>query len=77
MPPSAPAWRSPTRCAGNAVACAGIGVGSHESAALVLSRLPARAVRDLLIVAGPTWTSDELAHLMVDRCRARRAATAT
>ena len=36
---------------GNLVACAGIGVGSHESAALVLSRLGAQPVRDF-VVAG-------------------------
>ena len=37
---------------GNMLICAGIGVGSHLSAALVLSRLTDAPVRDLL-VAGP------------------------
>jgi nicotinate-nucleotide--dimethylbenzimidazole phosphoribosyltransferase len=49
---------------GNAVACAGIGVGSHESAALVLARLTDAPVRDLL-VSGPQMNPDHLAHLMV------------
>ena len=37
---------------GNLVAVAGIGVGAHESAALVLSRLTDAPVREL-IVSGP------------------------
>lgn len=49
---------------GNAIACAGVGVGSFESAALVLARLGNTALRDLLI-AGPAMNPDELAHLMV------------
>jgi nicotinate-nucleotide--dimethylbenzimidazole phosphoribosyltransferase len=49
---------------GNMVACAGIGVGSHESAALVLSRLTDSPVRDLLVV-NPQMNLDDLAHLMV------------
>ncbi len=49
---------------GNAVACAGIGVGSHESAALVLARLTQTPVRDL-IVSGPDMPQDDLAHLQV------------
>lgn len=49
---------------GNAVACAGIGVGAHESAALVLARLTDSPVRDL-IVSGPRMTEDEIAHLQV------------
>ncbi|MFN0186767.1 MAG: nicotinate-nucleotide--dimethylbenzimidazole phosphoribosyltransferase [Aquabacterium sp.] len=49
---------------GNLVACAGIGIGSHESAALVLSRLTRTQVRDLLI-SGPQMSPDLLAHLMV------------
>jgi nicotinate-nucleotide--dimethylbenzimidazole phosphoribosyltransferase len=49
---------------GNMVACAGIGVGSHESAALVLSRLTDSPVRDLLL-SGPNMNADELAHRMV------------
>ena len=34
---------------GNVIACAGIGVGAHESAALVLSRLADTPLRDLLL----------------------------
>jgi nicotinate-nucleotide--dimethylbenzimidazole phosphoribosyltransferase len=49
---------------GNMVACAGIGVGSHEAAALVLSRLTDCPPRDL-IVSGPNMNPDHLAHLMV------------
>jgi len=48
---------------GNAVACAGIGVGSHESAALVLSRLSGANLSDLLI-SGPDMQEAELAHLL-------------
>jgi nicotinate-nucleotide--dimethylbenzimidazole phosphoribosyltransferase len=49
---------------GNAIACAGIGVGSHESAALVMSRLAGLTLRDMLISGGP-MRQDELAHLLV------------
>ena len=49
---------------GNAIACAGIGVGSHESAALVMSRLSDLKLRDLLISGGP-MKQDDLAHLLV------------
>jgi nicotinate-nucleotide--dimethylbenzimidazole phosphoribosyltransferase len=49
---------------GNVTALAGLGVGSHESAALVLSRLSATPVRDLLI-EGDDMDSDRLGHLMV------------
>jgi nicotinate-nucleotide--dimethylbenzimidazole phosphoribosyltransferase len=49
---------------GNMVICAGIGVGSHLSAALLLSRLTDSPVRDLL-VSGPSMDPDTLAHLMV------------
>jgi nicotinate-nucleotide--dimethylbenzimidazole phosphoribosyltransferase len=48
---------------GNLTVLAGIGVGAHESAALVLSRLSDSAVRDL-IVAGPEMDAEQLAHLM-------------
>lgn len=48
---------------GNAVACAGIGVGSHESAALVLARLSGANLSDLLI-AGPDMEESTLAHLL-------------
>ncbi len=47
---------------GNMVACAGIGVGSHEAAALVLSRLTQSPVRDLLI-SGPQMNAEALARL--------------
>ena len=48
---------------GNAVACAGIGVGSHETAALVLSRLSGADMSDLLI-SGPDMEEAQLAHLL-------------
>jgi nicotinate-nucleotide--dimethylbenzimidazole phosphoribosyltransferase len=48
---------------GNAVACAGIGVGAHESAALVLARLSGANLSDLLI-AGPDMNESTLAHLL-------------
>jgi nicotinate-nucleotide--dimethylbenzimidazole phosphoribosyltransferase len=48
---------------GNAVVCAGIGVGSHESAALVLSRLSGANLSDLLI-AGPDMPENTLAHVL-------------
>jgi nicotinate-nucleotide--dimethylbenzimidazole phosphoribosyltransferase len=46
---------------GNMVICAGIGVGSHLSAALVLSRLTDTPVRELL-ESGPQMEPDKLAH---------------
>ena len=49
--------------AGNAIACAGIGVGSHESAALVLSRLADANLRDLLF-AGAAMKPEDLNHLL-------------
>lgn len=48
---------------GNVVACAGIGVGSLESAALVLSRLTDTSLRELLM-SGPEMRADELNHLL-------------
>jgi nicotinate-nucleotide--dimethylbenzimidazole phosphoribosyltransferase len=48
---------------GNVVACAGVGPGSHESAALVLSRLTDSPVRDL-VNAGAGMSPDQLAHLL-------------
>jgi nicotinate-nucleotide--dimethylbenzimidazole phosphoribosyltransferase len=48
---------------GNSVVCAGIGLGSHESAALVLSRLSGANLSDLLI-AGPDMEEAHLAHLL-------------
>jgi len=50
--------------AGNAVACSALGVGSHESAALVLSRLSQIPVRDFLF-NGASTRPERLAHLMV------------
>jgi nicotinate-nucleotide--dimethylbenzimidazole phosphoribosyltransferase len=49
---------------GNATVLAGIGVGSHESAALVMARLTDSPVRDL-VVTGPDMDTDRLAHLMI------------
>lgn len=48
---------------GNVTVLAGVGVGSHESASLVLARLTDSAVRDL-VVTGPHMDADYLAHLM-------------
>ena len=48
---------------GNAVACAGIGVGSHESAALVLSRLAGVELHSLL-TAGVSARPDELTNVL-------------
>jgi nicotinate-nucleotide--dimethylbenzimidazole phosphoribosyltransferase len=49
---------------GNCTILAGVGVGSHESAALVLARLTNSPVHDL-VVSGPEMNNDALAHLMV------------
>jgi nicotinate-nucleotide--dimethylbenzimidazole phosphoribosyltransferase len=49
---------------GNLTICAGVGVGSHESAAMLLSRLTDCSVRDL-VVSGPQMDTAKLAHLMV------------
>jgi nicotinate-nucleotide--dimethylbenzimidazole phosphoribosyltransferase len=48
---------------GNVLMCAGIGVGSQFSAALLLSRMTDAPVQDLL-VPGPHMDPDALAHLM-------------
>ena len=48
---------------GNSVVCAGIGLGSHESAALVLSRLSGANLSDLLI-SGPDMEESTLAHVL-------------
>ena len=50
--------------AGNVLACAGMGQGSAESAALVLSRLVDSPVRDF-VVSGPDMRQDDLAHLLL------------
>jgi nicotinate-nucleotide--dimethylbenzimidazole phosphoribosyltransferase len=47
---------------GNVVACAGIGVGANESAALVLSRLSGAGVRELMM-SGPLMKDEDLNHL--------------
>jgi nicotinate-nucleotide--dimethylbenzimidazole phosphoribosyltransferase len=47
---------------GNLMACAGIGVGGHESAALMLSRLAGMPVRPLLM-SRPEMDPDRLNHL--------------
>ncbi len=49
---------------GNLLACAGLGVGSHESAALVLSRLTDIPLRELM-QSGPQMNPELLAHLMI------------
>jgi nicotinate-nucleotide--dimethylbenzimidazole phosphoribosyltransferase len=49
---------------GNAIACAGIGVGAAYSAALLLSRLSGAPVREL-IGAGPGVRQDELARMLM------------
>ncbi len=48
---------------GNLLACAGLGVGSHESAALVLSRLTETPVRELM-VSGPQMNPELMTHLL-------------
>jgi nicotinate-nucleotide--dimethylbenzimidazole phosphoribosyltransferase len=48
---------------GNVLICAGVGVGSHFSAALVLSRLTDAPVQDLLM-SDPQMDPDLLTHLM-------------
>jgi nicotinate-nucleotide--dimethylbenzimidazole phosphoribosyltransferase len=48
---------------GNLTLCAGIGVGAHESAALVLARLADHPIQDF-IVSGPQMDPDQLAHLL-------------
>ncbi len=50
--------------AGNVIACAGLGQGSLEAAALVLSRLMDMPVQDF-IVSGPDMPHEDLAHLML------------
>jgi len=48
---------------GNVTVVAGVGVGAHESAALVLSRLSDCPLHDL-VVSGPQMSVEQLAHLM-------------
>lgn len=47
---------------GNVIACAGMGIGSQESAALVLARLADRPLNEFL-VSGPDMRQDELTQL--------------
>jgi nicotinate-nucleotide--dimethylbenzimidazole phosphoribosyltransferase len=49
---------------GNVLACAGIGVGGQECAALILSRLTGAPVRELLS-ASPQMDANLLTHLLV------------
>jgi nicotinate-nucleotide--dimethylbenzimidazole phosphoribosyltransferase len=49
--------------AGNVLACAGMGLGAEESAALVLARLTGLPLRDFLI-SGPDMRQDVLDHLL-------------
>ncbi len=49
---------------GNAIACAGVGVGSSEAAALVLAQLCNVPLRELL-VAGPAVRQEDAARLMI------------
>lgn len=49
---------------GNVTLLAGVGVGAHESAALLLARLTECPLRDL-VISGPDMDTDELAHLLV------------
>lgn len=48
---------------GNLVACAGIGVGSHESAALVLSALSGEPIQNLVL--SPTMTPEDATRVMM------------
>ena len=49
--------------AGNAIVCAGVGLGSHESAALVLARLSGANLSDL-VIAGPEMEEATVSHLL-------------
>ena len=49
---------------GNCTILAGVGVGAHESASLVLSRMTNSPIRDL-VISGPDMNNDLLTHLMV------------
>ncbi len=48
---------------GNATVLAGVGVGAHESASLVLARLTETSIRDL-VISGPDMDTGRLTHLM-------------
>jgi len=49
---------------GNVMACAGIGVGGHEVAALVIARIAGLAVRDM-ITTDASMPPEVLAHMLV------------
>jgi nicotinate-nucleotide--dimethylbenzimidazole phosphoribosyltransferase len=49
--------------AGNLIACAGIGVGSHESAALVLAALSGEPIQNLVL--SPTMTPEDGTRVMM------------
>jgi nicotinate-nucleotide--dimethylbenzimidazole phosphoribosyltransferase len=49
---------------GNVLACAGIGVGSHESAALVMAALSGSGLREL-VSPGPQLAAEDEARLMM------------
>ena len=62
---------------GNATMLAGVGVGSHESAAMLLARLTDTPIRDLLS-SGPSMSKESLSHSMkiVRGAQARHRAVA-
>ncbi len=62
---------------GNATLLAGVGVGSHESSAMLLARLTDTPIRDLLS-AGPAMPKESLSHSMkiVRGAQARHRAVA-
>jgi nicotinate-nucleotide--dimethylbenzimidazole phosphoribosyltransferase len=49
---------------GNVRACAGFGIGAHESASLVISRLADAPARELLL-SGPDMRQDDLAKVLL------------
>ena len=49
--------------AGNAIVCAGVGMGSHESAALVLARLSGANLSDL-VISGSEMEEATVSHLL-------------
>jgi nicotinate-nucleotide--dimethylbenzimidazole phosphoribosyltransferase len=50
---------------GNVMACAGVGVGSHEVAALVISRITSLAVRDMISPDAAGMPTEPLARALV------------
>ncbi len=57
---------------GNVVACAGFGLGSHESASLVLAALSGTSVSDLVLPSTPLPPTQESVLLMVLHTAQRR-----